>query len=222
MRYLTCMMLVAATALFSSAQPQCGVRGRVLSPSCVSYQAPVYRQAAHVQTYHEQVYVAPVRVTPDYYYSVYDYSRDRLLVDALAGRLLDLHKQGLFVAPGQPAISPVPEVPRKQYNRPKAMPSEDDLPPPEQSRLNPDEVVNPQLTKIVDASCIKCHQKATASNGNLSLADLRAVSEGQRWKAKAWVDSGEMPKGAKELPESVLPLFYEWASAASGKKSTKQ
>ena len=55
-----------------------------------SYQAPTYYAPAPCET---KVKYYPYPTTPDYYSSVGDYYRDKLLVDALAGRTAEVLKQ---------------------------------------------------------------------------------------------------------------------------------
>ncbi len=163
---------------------------------------PATSNADHVQirrscypTYHaehqrivERVlvpYALPVEITKDYYFSIDSYYRDKLLVDAIVGRL-------------------------KQENLP--IPKEIDLSPPD-SRNVPTTVPE-GLESIVAKSCIKCHGKDNPG-GRVDLSDLSTVPVGVRWQAHGLVNSGEMPKAVSALEDKAVLLFYEWAKTGS-------
>ena len=175
--------------------------GRAFTHS--SYVAPY---VAPVQSYH---YVAPkviqVPVNQDYYYSVNDYYRDKLLVDALAGRVAELQasKDGeaakyrellemvLKIQTGQPGnVVPQPAAPQAKST-----------------------AAHPELAAYVSAACLKCHGDQKPKGG-LSLVDMDAMSEGARWKMYALVNSGEMPQGGQPAPDGVMKHFYDFAKSA--------
>jgi hypothetical protein len=68
-----------------------------------TYQAPSYQQVQYVTKYVDREVLAPYPVkayiNPDYYFSTQDYYRDKLLVDAMAGRTVQLLQGGGVATP---------------------------------------------------------------------------------------------------------------------------
>lgn len=204
------MMLV--TPIISVANADCFVRSRSVYKNC----APVVKQpfvqkqviVPHKQFNVEQqavIYVPKaiaVRVNPEThgnYTSINDYYRDKLLVDAIVGRMIQLQQQGLL-APMQQQL--------QKPNDQKPMPFAD---LPKHDASNPKEV---KLAQIVQVRCISCHND-TNNKGGLSLTDLTTLSRGMRWEMHGRVASGDMPRGKKALPNEEVPPFYDFAIASS-------
>lgn len=148
---------------------------------------PTYRVVERVDHVEKVIvpYVLPVEITKDYYFSINDYYRDKILVDAVAGRVVELWKG------------------EKGEVIPK-------LTPPEKTST----AVPEGLVKVVEVSCIKCHGPTTPG-GRVDLSDLGSVDPGLRWYAHGLVNSGEMPKGVAALKDEEVLLFYEWAKLGS-------
>lgn len=197
--FLACCL--SAVWLCASVEAQTVVRPRacVTTPTV----APVYHQPYYAHSYSayyptvvkEYVpYVVPVEVYPrDHYYSLDSYYRDKLLVDAIVGRLVQS-------APvDQPKAKPTPQQPA---NQPEAPAIKTDVPE--------------GLAALVQAKCIKCH--AGGAGGRVDLSDLSIVPEGVRWQCYGLVNAGEMPKGLEPIPDKDVQVFYEWAKTARKSK----
>lgn len=189
-------------------------QGIVRPRACVStpYVAPVYHQPYYAPSYHayyptvvkEYVpYAIPVEVYPrDHYYSLDSYYRDKLLVDAIVGRLVSANQP----APPKEKPAPVPNQPATQP------PAQDPAVSLAAMLCRPVKTAVPAgLQEIVASKCIKCH------GGNpkrADLSDLSTVPEGVRWLAKNEVDVGKMPKGLEPLTDEQVKLFSQWGEMA--------
>lgn len=180
--------------------------------------APVYLKAV------------PAFTNPDYYSSVSDFYRDKLLVDAVAGKTAEvlrgqqeltglrqevesLRRQVLLQQPvGAPAQAPpvyqAPAPTRETAPVREAAPS---VMPRAASSLH---AVPQGLQAIVQASCVQCH--GAGAQGGLDLRDLSSVPVSVRLAAKAAVDDGYMPKGGKPLSDQAAMLFHQWATGRAG------
>lgn len=203
---LTVVILALAVAADASGQV-------IVRRDCYSgYHAPAYHTPAYAapvhhaptyypQQYYYQPYALPVEITRDYYFSIDSYYRDKLLVDALVGRLVSIG-----VKPPEVLTQPQPKQPQPQF--PNA--------PISEPRTTPTAVPD-GLREIVQAKCIKCHG-ANAPGGRADLSDLSTTPEGVRWHAHGLVNSAEMPKGLAQLTDAEVLKFYEWAKVASRSK----
>ncbi len=194
---LACALCVAMVSMADA---------QVIRRSCYQTYQPTYAPTYQAQTYHApyyqpqyyvQPYALPTYITNDYYFSVDSYYRDKLLVDAITGRLT------LLGLTGQPAGPPMQGAPRRPAPQPD---------PIEQPVLISTPVPD-GLKNIVDAKCVKCHG-ATTPGGRANLSELATVSEGVRWQAHGLVNAGEMPKGLGPLEDAEVLKFYEWAKSA--------
>lgn len=186
-----------------------------------TYVAPV---ASYVQTYtapvYKQVYPQAVKVAvvQDYYSSVSDYARDKLLVDAVAGKtqelmqlqqqlqqlqttqqqliqLQQLQQRALTAppTPGAPGMQGVPGLP------PASSDQAPPLPPPSRPGAG---AVPQQLSAVVQRSCLRCHgADAADQGGGFDLRDLAGVDRERRLLSYMYVNTGEMPKAAKPLTD---------------------
>lgn len=180
---------VLATLLLLNVSSGSGIVRRSCYPT---FHAPVINHHRHV----EQIlvpYALPIELTKDYYFSIDSYYRDKLLVDAIVGRL-----QG----DGGSGIPPKDRTPH--HEKPSSVPTD---------KLDPTAVPE-GLVKVVANSCIKCHAKDNPG-GRADLSDLSTVGAGLRWHAHGLVNSGEMPKGVAALKDEEVLLFYEWAKVGS-------
>lgn len=200
------LAILAVLALAVPAEAQCR-RGFYGTSSY--YVAPSYYTPYKAPTYYTPPYYYPkivsLAVAPDYYFSVNSYYRDNLLADAIAFRLLSRQGGAAGAAAGVPNL--VPQAP----------------PQPVMPRVQPGAFrtdVNPKLIEVVNASCIKCHGATPSGGASVSLVDLSTVPPGLRWHAHGLVNTGEMPKGGKELGNDVVLLFYEWAKQGSAAIAT--
>jgi cytochrome c5 len=200
MRHVPLLALWAALAsagpLVRPAAAQCHVRGRV------AYHAPYAVHVPYKAVVVEKVVKAvPVYVAPAYYYSVSDGYRDTVLAEAAAFRA------ALLMSRLQPPAGPLPRVPGGPA------PS---LPPAGTPGLTPPAApeapaggVSPELAKVVEARCVKCH--AAGKNGiDLSAAALPRLTRTQ------WLDCAmrvnldgplAMPQGGPALKPEEVSLF---------------
>lgn len=191
-------------------------RSRVFYPT---YSAPVVQ--SYVTPYvNKNVVLVPkavqVQVSPDYYYSVADHYRDKLLVDAIAGRLQQMQAAGQLQAPQsdqnyQELMKMFLQLQLQQRASPYAPTM-----PPAQGAL-PGGIpqiqagsVNPALVQVIETKCIRCHNPGT-KQGGLDLTNLVVLDECAWWKAYGLVNSGEMPKGGQPLTDEQTLVFYQQA-----------
>jgi hypothetical protein len=206
-----------------------------------SYAAPVYQAAYAVQ---EVLVPKAVKayVSPDYYSSVSDHYRDKILIDAVAGRTQELLRDreelqsvrqelqllrrqllGGTGANGGPALPPEarPPAPLPQHDAPQRAPHQP-MPPANGNGngargLPP---VPPRLPEVVKAACLRCHGAQHAEmGGGLDLRDLASLPREQRLLSYTLVNTGEMPKGGRPLADADVLTFYEFAT---GRKITAQ
>ncbi len=171
------------------------------TPTYQTYQAPYYPP-----TYYYQPYALPVELTRDYYFESNSYSRDKLLADAVAGKVaLLMLSQQQKQQPQQQREEPVRKNPAPVYDPGPPMP-----PAPARGQATS---VAPELLKIVEAKCIKCHGQ-TKPGGGLDLTDLATLPSGPRWHMFGLVNSKEMPKALPELSDAEVVIFYEFAKLA--------
>lgn len=191
-------------------------RSRTIYPS---YCPPVVKQRTVYQQHHftpkvqHKKVIVPkalkVNVSPDYYYSVADYYRDKLLVDAITGRIVDLQNKGAFRAPDadekyQEILRMVLQLQAGRQGKIMS-PAQDSTVPNVQSTN-----VNPEVVKIIQSQCVRCHNDQT-KKGGLSLTNLDALEECDWWKIYGLVNTGEMPKGGKPVTDEQTKLFYHQA-----------
>ncbi len=208
-----------------------------------SYYTPSY---SYTPTYaasydYTPVYVKAVKayVSPDYYSSVSDYYRDRLLVDAVAGKTAEVLKTQLefnnlkqeveylrrqLNYNGQPQQQQAPpqqqpQQQQPQQEQPPAQPRQQAMP----KASGAGHPVPEGLQAIVQASCIRCHgaNNATAGGG-LDFQNLGALPAPVRLSMKAAVDDGYMPKGGKPLDDKAAALFHQYATGRSGTSTAQK
>lgn len=158
----------------------------------VSKQRMIFAKPAVVAQVVEEKHFIPVaqlNVAPDYYYSVNDYYRDQILVDAIVGRLAQLQANG----------EKPPEVKKE---------SPKETPEPAAAVSS----VNQKLVGLVQAKCSKCH--GGTNKDRLDFRDLGSIGLGDRlWMFKKAI-AHEMPKGGPVLTEAEIKLFKEYADQA--------
>jgi cytochrome c553 len=193
MRILLWVLAVAAVAV------TVGDAQTIIHRSCyptTTYQAPTYVTPGYYPTVVVKEFVpvvVPVEVYRDHYYAVDSYYRDKLLVDAIVGRLSSQFSN--------PQEQPRPKTPA--FTPPASQPE-----PP----IKTD--VPAALQALVTSRCVKCHGNSGAG-GRIDLTDLATVPAGLRWQSYGLVSSTEMPKGGPPIEDKDLTLFYEWAKAGS-------
>jgi hypothetical protein len=189
-------ILATITLIFLSfpASAQCNLRSRVVYPT---YHAKVYNQYHYQAPYsnYKDVVLVPkaieVVVSPDYYFSVSDYYRDKLLVDAIAGRMLDLQRQQNQPAP-QPKVTPVQPQPQPPQ------PVQPMQPVPQAKWENvPGTFQKPELLQVLNQSCVKCHSPSNPKSGlSLVTADgkIAKLSKEMVLESFRQVNTGRMPQ----------------------------
>jgi mono/diheme cytochrome c family protein len=206
MKSILVLSVIAALGLIASvpATEHCA-RNRAVY-QIQTYAAPVqYVQKAAVAQVYKDVVLKPYAVevvkSPDYYYSVDSYFRDKLLVDALAGRIQQMQAAGQLLSP--------------QMQGPLA--------PPQQSpqvTVPTNEFQDAKVLAVMKAHCARCHSSAK-SEGNLVLVTddgrLAAVDSGKAWQCFGLATSGEMPKGSKPISDEETKVLYEWAKATGAR-----
>jgi hypothetical protein len=219
-KYVLAGLLILVSGLPAIAQ--CNLRSRVVYPT---YAAKVYTQynQYHYQAPHnnyKDIVLVPkaieVVVSPDYYFSVSDYYRDKLLVDALAGRILDLQRQ----QNQPPLVQPQPVAPPKVTQMPPVTPMTPvPVNPPVAKWENvPGTFQKPELLQVLNTSCAKCHSPSN-SKGGLSLVTsdgkIAKLSKEMVLESFRQVNTGRMPKSngqdkADPVSDQAVVLFDEW------------
>lgn len=190
------------------------------APAAVTY-APAYEAPT--------VYLKAVKayVSPDYYSSVSDYYRDKVLVDAVAGKTADilksqqelqslreeiglLRRQLFYQNPQQPAPQ---QQPPYQQQAPQATPEQPVVPQKMPRATGALPAVPDKLQAVVQQSCARCHGATNATaGGGLDLSSLANVPRETRLLCYTLVNTGEMPKGGKPVTDQDTLLFYSWAT----------
>lgn len=180
-----------------------------------SYAAPAY----------QQVYLKAVKVavSPDYYSSVSDYYRDRLLVDAVAGKALEMSKMQLELQSLRQQL--------QQYQQPLPQQQPPYSPPPQQMppanghghhgngypQQPPQSygAVPEKLPDLLEQKCLRCHGGTKdRAGGGLDLRNPQAVDPETRLLCYAACATGEMPKGSATLSPEERQVFLDWYNAA--------
>lgn len=187
----------------------------------VPYVTPTYsHQKAYVAPTYNYHYdytpkVVEVLVNPDYYYSVGSYYRDKVLTDAIVGRLSELQlksQQKPGVDPPQSTAPPRVTMPPVETPPPGGV-----GPAEPQGFLDASPYQEPKLLATINQSCARCHNPTTAK-GKLSLltpdGKIANLSEGTWWKCFSLVSTGEMPAGGKAISDEETVLFHTAAKAA--------
>ncbi len=175
----------------------------VVSPY-VGYNANVVNSYGYHQTYYPKV--VEVVVNNDYYYSVADYYKLKLLSDSIVGRILEAQAKGQGgVQPTNPPqggiVPPTVPVTPTGTGPVKAGPFQDE-----------------KLVAVVNQSCASCHSGNSPKGGftivteDGKLADLDICAVGKVFHQCA---TGRMPKGGKPLPDDVMPLLDQWVTEVS-------
>lgn len=212
-KYVLALLVLIPTTTFSSASV---VRFRsctgtycaptpVVTTTIVAAPAavvvPTY-SAGHSGYDYNNLVVLPAIVNPDYYYSLQSYYRDKLLVDAIAGRVGDIV--------GRATATPAP--------RPPVMPpAVDPGVKPAPSPGAPGAALNKaseKLVKLVETNCLKCHSGATAAKG-LSLDNLDVLPEVTRLKCYMLCNTGDMPKGGAAISDEDMKEFLAWSKVVT-------
>lgn len=210
--FLVGLLLVGVTPSPSAADG-CLVRDKAVFVN-KAFAVPYAGYAANVvhngvANYGYNVKVIEAIVSPDYYYSVGSYYREKVLADAIVGRILEAQKNGLIG--GQPptgSIAPTNPAPTK--------PSGD-------GSVKAGAYQEPKLLASVTKHCASCHSGGTAK-GNFTILtdDGKLVDLDERMAEKTFrlVSTGIMPKGGNPVPDVDIPLYNEWANTISqvGKK----
>ncbi len=187
-----------------------------------AYVAPHAPHVVHHQQHHD-VHALPVIVNPDYIFSVNDALRDKLIVDAVVGRLAPLFSQQQaqlnqlqlqVLTNGQPpagAIPPTaPRLPPASKpgiigDRPQAVgPAGDAL----------GYAGKPELAALFAEKCTRCHGDSGIVKGKLDLRDLAKLT-GEQWgRVYEDCESGDMPKDDTPLTAEQFNLVRAEVKAA--------
>lgn len=193
MKYVLCALFMILLVTPTPAD-DCNLRPRTVYNT---YTPPVYNQ---------QIVLVPkvieVEVHRDHYYSIdQNYNAANIIREL---RLL------LAEQKGQP-----PQSQQQPNPSPQVQPKKEDV-VTSQGR-GPSPFQKPELVKIVNDSCVKCH--TSGSKYPLVTADGKLIDlpEGKANKAFRMVNAGEMPKSSKALDDSSTKLFYDWAIAQEGR-----
>jgi hypothetical protein len=200
---------------------------------------PIYRET-YLKT---QLYPT----TPDYYASTNDYYRDKVLLDAFAGKISEafkkerelqeqaslkeqvanLQRQLLYFQSGGGQPQPLPQQQRQE----QPQPPQQQQPPPEQQAAPEQRMpratgrlpaVPPGLQAVVQSNCIRCHGDTYQKDGKgIDLRNLEAVPKELRLACKAAVDDKFMPYRGKGLSDENAGLFHLWATGRSGMVASK-
>lgn len=209
---------------------QCGTP--LVQTPTVQYQAQTY-----ATDYQHKTVVLPVQVQPDFVFSVNDALRDKLLVDAIAGRLapvlaqqqqaLNQTQQANIVImqqlqqlitgrpvpdPYAPAPAPVPPLQMTQPQRPAAIPPVSETAATTGGADAGQPVryqAKPELTALFAAKCNFCHGDAGKIKGGLDLRDLSKLTDKQWSDVYITCDLGTMPKDGKPLDDAEYKLVRE-------------
>lgn len=179
---------------------------------------PTYAaQTYAAPTYEHRVVAVPVQVQPDYVFSVRDELRDKLLVDAIAGRLaplliqqqqnnallqqqLNLMSQRQQQAVQQPQIpaavdpvKPLPILPLTQAPAKKAATGE----PTDGGGLGYQG--KPELVRLFAERCNRCHGDNGVVKGGVDLRDLTKLTDADWSDIYQDCDLATMPKDDKPL-----------------------
>ena len=206
------------------------------------YAAGYYPVRVEVQQQHcpPPAYAPPaakVVLNPDVYFSTSDDYRNKVLLDAVAGRVQELLRQSSESRPAAtadrelilklteqiiqqqrlsaPVQAPAPAPAPAARPAPPAEP----MPPASSGRreLKASRYQSAALSKVLTDHCVKCHGP-TKQDAGLALvtADGRIADIPARLIEKAFrlVTSGAMPQKAKPLANHDVELFYAWAEAA--------
>ncbi len=208
--FLLGLMGIAVLPSMSSADG-CIVRNKTIF-GYGQYQNTGYIQKAVVAPYvgYNNVYVpkaVEVIASPEYYYSVGSYYRDKLLVDAIAGRILEAQKNGQiggFPSPngGGGSASPPP-------------------PPIAGGAVRAGAFQEPKLLAIVTQTCARCHAGGVSKGGFTILTEdgkLADLSERSVEKVFRLVSTGAMPQGGKPVEDAAIVLFNQWADEVAKKQ----
>jgi mono/diheme cytochrome c family protein len=195
----------------------------------------------YTNTYEYPVYLKAVKafVSPDYYSSTVDYYRDKLLVDAVAGKTAEVLKSQLEMntlkqeveslrrqlqqpvpsnGNGGYQVAPQQQAPPQQYQPQQEAPRQ--TMPKAALQGHP---VPEGLVQIVQTSCIRCHGATSATaGGGLDFRDLASVPRETRLAMKAAVDDGSMPRGGKPLNDAAAALFHEYSTGRKGAALSSQ
>ena len=226
------LFLLPAASVFLTPSTQADGYCRSRAVYTTTYRQATYAPAAYVAPAYDYqtVYLKAVKafVSPDYYSSVSDYYRDRLLVDAVAGRTAELIKgqqelQSLrsevdrlrqFLAGGS--------VPLPQQQAPPAQPAPTTAPQPLMPKATSGlPRASEKLTLYVKSNCVRCHNGATAEKG-IDLTNLDACSREVRLMVKAAIDDGSMPKGGKAAPDEIAAEAHLFATGRSGSATAQK
>jgi hypothetical protein len=184
-----------------------------------TYAAPTY--------YYQQPYYVPkvveAIVAPDYYYSVGSYYKDKLLADAIVGRIAELQLKNPGGQTAPPTYSPGPEAapPGGGVRQAPANPMSPLNTPqieviPQQGRRGPGAYQNPKLLAVLNQACASCHGDTPTRGASWTLVSqgkLANLTSAEWNEAFVLVSTQEMPKGNKPVADEATVLFREAALA---------
>jgi hypothetical protein len=149
-----------------------------------------------------------VETRRSHYYSIDDYYKQQLFLDALEARLKRI---GVTNVKPEDVARPAPEV-EKQPKPASGVPQ----------AKQAGTFQSPKLIVSINNSCLKCHG-ATDSEGKVVLrgglsmltpdGKLPDFSNEYVWKIFGKVATGEMPKTGNKVSEEDSKLYYEWVKA---------
>lgn len=197
---LLCVLSAGVFPALMSSADVCHVQRAVVGHN-VHYSAPVVQSYSNFSQIYPQVIAVPVQ--SEYYYSINDHYRDKLLLDAIKNE-----------------VQKINETNKDQYIKTlelllKLKGGGAVVPPNADGSIVPEEVNDNPLAVAVSQHCIKCHNDRV-SKGSLSLTNLDKIDSLTRWKMHSMVCAGTMPPApARVVDNNVKALFYKYASGSN-------
>jgi mono/diheme cytochrome c family protein len=207
----------------------------VQSAPCGTHLQAVPVQQAYVENYNYQRVVAvPVQVQPDYVFSVNDALRDKILSDAIVGRLtpillqqqqnqLLLQAQIQQLAGGSPIPLSDPGALQLPPVRKIESPRMGSTSPQIQDAAAKPSVgyqAKPEAQKIFNERCTRCHGDNGIVKGGFNMKDTGKLSLEDWQSIYITSNTGDMPKDDKALTDAEVRVIlqeYKSAKAASRK-----
>lgn len=200
MRLVHCVLLVLLCPLVARAQV-CGTAAYTYGHHVQNY--------AQAHAYHQNVvtlvpFAVKAVVSPDYYSSTQNDYRDKVLADAVAGKVFSLLLAQQAAAAQQAAPQPrTPQELQQEFERQSAQ------------RVQQEELPY-GLAGLIEQRCLMCHDGGQAK-GDFDLSDPRALSRYDRGRAFASVECGAMPQKGGPLAPGDVAKFEQWWKNGKGK-----
>lgn len=194
---------------------------------CVQRARVVYNRAAavnHAAVVHDAYPVAvKAFVSPDYYASTSDYYRDKLLVDAVAGKATELANLQLQIQQLQFMIQQQSGGVVRPLSPPSANPA-GAAPPPPAAPPEANASFDPKVMAIIQGTCLRCHgaEVHATKGGGFPLHDLSKLSLDDWRIVHSELCSGHMPKGGTKLAQAEIELFTAQVEKIRSIKSARK